>query len=286
MCSEYAQSCVKIYFQCVFTWWIVAYILTKSSTKRTFLGFLRDENAVLEYYFWGKASGLASTPHVHTSVLVKPAQPKWHHWNSCLCNSGKNQEDCLSFFFLGLTIWGSWILKAVLRTKRWLIRLPEKKTFEAYNQRSQGKDTYKKTYSQVVQMGLKLQNTTREEQENKLLTAANNQVCVFWLGIKLTWQTNRANIADLDEISMTEARSSVVHMCWWWQHQLWALLGVRQEHPLFKKKHTTVNTNTLLTGWCGKMTLYSYQKVLCQGSFLWYLEVQSSSYITSLWNIG
>lgn len=30
--------------------------------------------------------------------------------------------------------------------------------------------------------------------------------------------------------------------------------------------------------------LYSHQKVLCQGKFMWYLEVQSSSYIASLQN--
>lgn len=36
--------------------------------------------------------------------------------------------------------------------------------------------------------------------------------------------------------------------------------------------------------WSGKNILSSYQKVLCQGNFLWYLEVQSSSYITSLQN--
>lgn len=36
---------------------------------------------------------------------------------------------------------------------------------------------------------------------------------------------------------MAETCSSAVHMCGRWQHQLWTLLRVGQEHPLFRKHH-------------------------------------------------
>lgn len=54
---------------------------------------------------------------------------------------------------------------------------------------------------------------------------------------KLTRQTNWAHVTDLDEITVAETCSSVVHVCRRWQHQLWTLLRVWQEHPLFRKHH-------------------------------------------------
>lgn len=61
--------------------------------------------------------------------------------------------------------------------------------------------------------------------------------CAFQPGIKLTWQTNWAHITDLNEITVAETCSSVVHVCRRWQHQLRTLLRVWQEHPLFRKHY-------------------------------------------------
>lgn len=80
---------------------------------------------------------------------------------------------------------------------------------------------------------------------------------------------------------MAETRSSVVHMRTRWQQQLRALLGVRQEYPLLgKKQQSALESSGRRRGKASTERLY--QEVLCQGNFLWYLEVQSSSNITSL----
>lgn len=93
----------------------------------------------------------------------------------------------------------------------------------------------KKTHSQVVQMGLKLQNTLKRRQNS--VTRKQTYLFLrffFWIWV-LTWQTNWADITDFDEVTMAEACRSVVHVHRRRQQQLWTLLRIGQEHPLFRK---------------------------------------------------
>lgn len=81
--------------------------------------------------------------------------------------------------------------------------------------------TCEDTHSHVVQMGLKLQKTVKnaKEQRNKDLKTRSLSVLppppiqtVRKSTHQLTGQTHGADIANLNETSMTEAGSPVVHM--------------------------------------------------------------------------
>lgn len=93
------------------------------------------------------------------------------------------------------------------------------------------------TYSHVVQMGLKLQNT--KNKRNRVIKKDILQlfpVIKTLKQFKLTGQTNWAHVTDFNEVTVAETRSSVVHVCRRRQHQLWPLLRVRQEHPLLRRQ--------------------------------------------------
>lgn len=107
----------------------------------------------------------------------------------------------------------------------------------------------------------------------------------FFKWFILTWQTHWAHVTDFNEVPVAEACSSVIYVCGRWQHQLRALLRVRQKHPLFVNTKTKCfqNQNKICLE-LSELLPHSYQQVLCQGNFLWYLQVQAPSYITSLQN--
>lgn len=141
------------------------------------LMFLRSEQNYSQYQY------SSISLHVHVKKWGCPAWKTFLGWKLHLCNSSKSHVGCLSFFFLGLTICGSWILKAVLKRKI-LDHINTSKdktashciTSDVYQYNSEeilipskicdsrcfnkkNNNKRKKTYSQVVQMGLKLQNT-------------------------------------------------------------------------------------------------------------------------------
>lgn len=127
--------------------------------------------------------------------------------------------------------------------------------------------------------------------------------------VRPTWQAHWADVADLDEVAVTEAGRSVVNVDRWRKHQLWPLICIRQENPLRKalqsitRRSPAPPTQTELEIWCTSNTTLdtiwsfwpycqdrlnvtqewlTHQQILCQSSFLGNLEVQTTSYITSL----
>lgn len=65
-----------------------------------------------------------------------------------------------------------------------------------------------------------------------------------------TWQTHWADVADLDEVAVTEASCSVVNVYRWRKNQLGTLICVRQENPLGKTlqiNNTLLNSSTNTT---------------------------------------
>lgn len=143
-------------------------------------------------------------------------------------------------------------------------------------------------------MGLKLQNTLKRRRERasaQNITAAFQSVMkISCLAIRaLTWQTNWADVTDFNEVTMAEACSSVVHMHRRRQHQLWTLLRIGQEHPLFRKhKSSTLNNryyiiNPIMSATCKSLTRrYCARAIFC-GIFRYNPPVISQAWKTNSW---